>query len=107
MEPLKGAEPDSVARRRQLFADFFRLLGASLGTLSPTERSRPQPIADLDKLAPRLAQTLELLLSGCSEKQVAIQMKLSQHTVHGYVKNLYRIYNVSTRSELLAKHLKR
>jgi DNA-binding NarL/FixJ family response regulator len=72
----------------------------------------PQPeIAAIDPspadLPPRLSQTLQLLLLGDSEKQVAHKLKLSRNTVHVYVKALYRRYEVQTRAELLARHFKR
>jgi len=46
---------------------------------------------------------MELLLIGDGEKQVAIKLGLSRHTVHQYVKELYEALNVSSRSELLAE----
>src|SRR4051812_28848641 len=54
------------------------------------------------QLPPRLLQTLILLMDGLSEKQVARALHVSPHTVHVYVKALYRRYAVSSRSELLA-----
>lgn len=56
-------------------------------------------------LTPRLRDTLRLLLTGLSEKQVADALQLSQHTVHGYVKELYQRMRVSSRAELLARCL--
>lgn len=53
-------------------------------------------------LAPRVAQTLERVLKGDSEKQIAAKLGLSPHTVHDYMKTLYREFGVSTRAELLA-----
>jgi two-component system nitrate/nitrite response regulator NarL len=50
-----------------------------------------------------MRQTLALLLAGDSEKQIAHRLGLSQHTVHVYVKALYRRYDVSSRGELLAR----
>ena len=50
-----------------------------------------------------MEQTLRSLLGGDSEKQVAAKLGLSQHTVHVYVKQLYKKYGVSTRAELLAR----
>jgi DNA-binding CsgD family transcriptional regulator len=58
-------------------------------------------------LPPRLAQTLGLLLNGDSEKQVAHRLDLSPHTVHVYVKKLYKRFGVSSRAELLAQRLRR
>jgi DNA-binding CsgD family transcriptional regulator len=61
----------------------------------------------LFRLAPRLRQTLEALLEGDSEKQAALRLGLSVHTVHEYVATLYRRFEVSSRAELLAHFLRR
>lgn len=57
----------------------------------------------VDALQPRLRKVMNLLLEGDSEKQVAFKLKLSPHTVHEYVKNLYAELGVSSRGELLAQ----
>ena len=54
-------------------------------------------------LPPRLTQTLEGLLGGNSEKQIAYQLGLSTHTIHNYIRALHRRYDVTSRAELLAK----
>jgi DNA-binding CsgD family transcriptional regulator len=54
-------------------------------------------------LSPRQRQVLALLQRGLGEKQVAAELGVSQHTVHDYVKALYRAHAVRSRSELLAK----
>ena len=56
-------------------------------------------------LSPRARDVLRLLLSGASEKQVAYELKLSQHTVHTYVKSIHSAYRVSSRAELLVRCL--
>jgi DNA-binding NarL/FixJ family response regulator len=50
---------------------------------------------------------LQHLLEGDAEKQVALKLGLSPHTVHEYVKVLYRKLEVSSRSELLARFIGR
>jgi DNA-binding NarL/FixJ family response regulator len=45
------------------------------------------------------------LLRGASEKQVAFDLNLSQHTVHSYAKSIYSAYRVSSRAELLVRCL--
>jgi DNA-binding CsgD family transcriptional regulator len=45
---------------------------------------------------------LALLADGHSEKQVARDLGISPHTVHGHVKALHRRLGVSSRAELLA-----
>jgi DNA-binding CsgD family transcriptional regulator len=56
-------------------------------------------------LQPRLLKVLEQLLPGYSEKQVAVRLGYSPHTVHTYVKAIYKHFAVTSRSELLAKLL--
>jgi DNA-binding CsgD family transcriptional regulator len=121
MRPLNGSMPDHTVGRRRLLADLCRFIGVKVGTLPPESlgfpptptaggdspdpvESIPEPVSEL---SPRLEQTLRHLLGGDSEKQVARKLALSQHTVHVYVKALYRRFEVSSRAELLAKHLKK
>lgn len=54
-------------------------------------------------LSPRQRQTLQHLLAGQGEKQIAADMGLSVNTIHHYIKVLYRHFGVSSRSELLAR----
>ncbi|HEX5269750.1 MAG TPA: helix-turn-helix transcriptional regulator [Gemmataceae bacterium] len=56
----------------------------------------------LGGLSPRQRQTLTLLLSGDSEKGVALRMGLSRHTVHDHVIALYKHFGVNSRAELMA-----
>jgi len=98
--------------RRKLVADFCKLLGSqppitrSADTTAPLAAPPSAELAD-PPLAPRLQQTLELLLAGDSEKQIARKLAISPHTVHAYVKSLYRKFEVSSRGELLARWVKR
>jgi len=66
------------------------------------EPARSVDAALLRGLGPRLGQTLRLLTRGLGERQVAAELGLSPHTVHEYVKTLYRHFGVSSRGELLA-----
>jgi DNA-binding NarL/FixJ family response regulator len=49
-----------------------------------------------------MRQTLRLLLAGDGEKQIAQKLRLSQHTIHVYVKALYRGFGVNSRGELMS-----
>jgi DNA-binding CsgD family transcriptional regulator len=53
-------------------------------------------------LTPREKQTLTLLLAGAAEKEIAGELSLSLHTVHGYVKTIYARFGASSRAQLLA-----
>jgi DNA-binding CsgD family transcriptional regulator len=86
---------------RRLVHWFLHELGPLVG---PTLRSMREPPAC--ELPPRLQQTLECLLDGDSEKQVALRLGLSRQTVHDYVKALYRRFGVCSRAELLSRYLR-
>jgi DNA-binding CsgD family transcriptional regulator len=53
----------------------------------------------------RHRQTLHRLMEGDSEKQVARYLGISQHTVHVYIKHIFRTFSVSSRGELMAQIL--
>jgi DNA-binding CsgD family transcriptional regulator len=54
------------------------------------------------RLSPRLKQTLDGLLEGLSEKEIAARLRISVHTVHDYVKTLHVRFRVSSRAQLVA-----
>lgn len=85
----------SVDRRRRLVAMFCAMLGEQVLEGKPVSSGPP--------LSRRQRQTLELLLTGNAEKQIAAQLSISRHTVHVYVKSLYKRFGVNSRPELLAK----
>jgi DNA-binding NarL/FixJ family response regulator len=113
---VRGEPGLSADGRRQIMADYLKSVGSRLvpekpqppappNVPNPTTNPTPLP-ADPKvklKLSPRLRQTLDRLLVGDSEKQVARHLALSKNTVHVYVKALYRQYKVNSRGELLAK----
>lgn len=86
---------DSEQQKRELVAGFCRLVGAQFG-------AAPQSVS-ANQLPRRLRQTLARLLAGDSEKQIATALGISRHTVHVYVKALYRRFEVCSRGELLAR----
>jgi DNA-binding CsgD family transcriptional regulator len=102
-EPTPIPEPqvsDTVQRRRKMVAMFCKMLG------DQTAEGK-SPDIDGPPLAPRQRQTLELLLSGNAEKEIAARLAISRHTVHVYVKSLYKRFGVSSRAELLARWVQR
>jgi DNA-binding CsgD family transcriptional regulator len=92
------AVPDSIQKKRKLVADWCRLLGGDLKPLGGPETKG---------LSPRHLQTLQRLLAGDSEKEIAAYLGVSPHTVHVYVKGLYRHFNVASRGELTARFVRR
>ena len=54
-------------------------------------------------LPPRQRQTLQYVLAGNREREIAATLGLSVNTVHDYVKALHRHFGVSRRDELLTR----
>jgi DNA-binding CsgD family transcriptional regulator len=68
---------------------------------APVEYACPVRIPATE-LAPRYQRVLQHLLAGGSEKALADQLNLSRHTIHEYVRAIYKKFNVNSRSELMA-----
>ena len=84
-------------RERAFLRLFIREVDELAGTaLSINEEG---PFAGLSV---RARQVLEALLQGDTEKQIAARLGVSRHTVHDYVKEIYRRFKVSSRGELSA-----
>ena len=78
-----------------------------ISTLIPKDgflRFRSLPTG-LPVLTPAQRRVLDGFLDGNTEKEIATRLELSQHTVHTHAKAIYRAYCVSTRAELIARHL--
>jgi DNA-binding CsgD family transcriptional regulator len=63
--------------------------------------STSSPI-QLEELSQREREILLMLLSGDSEKEIAASLHRSVHTVHTFVSQLHKRFNVSSRGELMA-----
>lgn len=97
VKALPSDAPDSLQHKRRMIAEFCKLLGAQF--------SKPKPDPTLG-LSPRHLQTLQRMLKGDGEKQVAQHLGVSRHTVHVYVKALYLHFRVNSRGELFALFVK-
>lgn len=53
--------------------------------------------------SPRHRQTLHRLMEGDSEKQAARHLGISPHTLHLYVRQMFRTFDVDSRGELMAR----
>jgi DNA-binding CsgD family transcriptional regulator len=71
--------------------------------LVPRDPTAADSIGPMVHFPPRLQRVLRCLLDGRREKEVARQLGLSQHTVHQYVKMIYKELKVGSRAELLAQ----
>src|SRR5438874_13759691 len=93
--PVQGN--DAAERQRRLIAELCKVVEAYIsgGVASGAVG-----------LSPRMRQTLDGLMLGDSEKQIAGKLRVSPHTVHVYVKQLYKRFNANSRGELMARFVR-
>src|SRR4051812_41865564 len=105
--PIDGR--DQADRRRRLVAELCKLVGDQTSDGRPGGNGAAPShsvIANLTGLSPRMRQTLGFLIKGDSERQISLKLGISQHTVHVYVRQLYKRFDVSSRGELLARFIR-
>jgi DNA-binding CsgD family transcriptional regulator len=81
--------------------EILHLVHVGVGGHIFDDRSEAFPWAA--KLPPRVRQTLDTLLTGASDKEIAARLGLSPHTVRDYIKAIFKAYRVSSRVELIAR----
>jgi DNA-binding CsgD family transcriptional regulator len=98
---------DVLGRFSDQDAELAGVLWRSCGSSEPVVTASPptQPIEGLGA-SPRVREVLGYLLDGFAEKQIASRLCISHHTVHVYVKDLYRQLGVNSRAQLLVRCLK-
>lgn len=70
-------------------------------------RQRAQTAKELDSLTPRETQILELLSTGNSSKEIAAALGISVRTVGTHLHHIYDKLHVASRSQAVAKFLRR
>jgi DNA-binding NarL/FixJ family response regulator len=69
---------------------------------------RPAPVAQpTEELSPREKEVLDCLAQGFLYKEIAEKLGISYETVHTYIRRIYEKLQVRTRTEAVAKFLRR
>jgi DNA-binding CsgD family transcriptional regulator len=95
------ADPSGWPRRAAFQAD-----GVTLYLVMP-DKALDVSLPDPQHIPPRLAKIARLVISGCTDKQIASQTGLTFATVRTYVRQIYRRLKVHTRVELVNLSLAR
>lgn len=90
------ADPKDWPRRATIQADGQTFTLAIPDAALETTSAAPEP-----QLPPRLAKIARLVISGCTDKQIASRTGLSFSTVRTYVRQIYRRIGVHSRVELV------
>lgn len=67
----------------------------------------PAMIETTENLSPREAEVLDLLSQGLIYKEISDKLGISYETVHTYIRRIYEKLQVRTRTEAVAKFLRR
>jgi DNA-binding NarL/FixJ family response regulator len=70
-------------------------------------KQSPTPSKGLNELSPREKEILECLVEGMSYKMIASYCKISIDTVRFHIRHIYEKLQVSSKSEAVAKALRR
>jgi DNA-binding CsgD family transcriptional regulator len=81
---------------------IVHLIASQIDWLHRAETDVPANSDQLLHLSPRQREVLVHLMSGDSRKQIAIKLHLSEHTISGHMKEIYRVFGVGSRIELLS-----
>jgi DNA-binding CsgD family transcriptional regulator len=84
--------------------DLLNLFHLECGRMFEAPSPRAGDVTS-SRLARRQRQTLELLLAGLGDKEIASRLGISLHTVNHYTKTIYRHFGVGSRASLIARHL--
>lgn len=95
--PAAPADPKDWPRRATIHAEGHTYaLVIPDAALETAPNTAPEP-----QLPPRLAKIARLVISGCTDKQIASRTGLSFSTVRTYVRQIYRRIGVHSRVELV------
>jgi len=78
--------------------------GRSLGqsqAVTPFRRTRTGELRSRSPLSPREIQILEVIAQGCSNKEVAQILCISNHTLKNHLNNIFKKLNVEDRTQAL------
>jgi DNA-binding NarL/FixJ family response regulator len=91
-EVKRGGSPMTTHIARKVVQSFQRSAAATAQTESLSEREQ---------------QVLDLLSQGLMYKEIADKLQISYETVHTYIRRIYEKLQVRTRTEAVAKFLRR
>jgi DNA-binding NarL/FixJ family response regulator len=88
-------------------AVYQGLVVAPISLLEPLWIEAPQAAPEdlVDQLTPREAETLQLLAQGLANKQIALELEISEHTVKFHVSSIYAKLGVTNRMEAVRSGL--
>ena len=106
LEAELGCESQPLSQGLKAAASGLPYRSAAVERLlaEPADTSNETSMA---RLTPREEEVLTLIISGCTDREIAQRLCLSPQTVRGYGKDIRRKFGVRSRVELLGKALRK
>ena len=108
--PMSGGGNSAVGIYRKLGCPHFSEREARIAHIILSEvpwlhftAFPDQASQEITRLYPRHRTVLNLLGEGWSRKKIAAHLAISENTVHGYVKDIFKHFGTHSQSELLAR----
>lgn len=103
---LKTAQPDEIIDAIRQAADGGTPMSPRVArSLIDILARLTQPVTDVE-LSPREREMLKYLVDGLTNKEIAVRMDISTHTVDSYARTLFTKLNVRSRAAAVARALK-
>jgi NarL family two-component system response regulator YdfI len=101
--------PDQlVAALEAVAAGLIVMHPAEVGAVFPTAEPSSRPFAELaEPLTPRESEVLQMLASGLGNKQIAVRLAISEHTVKFHVASILGKLGAGTRTEAVSLGIRR
>ena len=100
---IGAVSADLIVIHPEVFGEFTVRRKAKRVTPVPEYTcARACLIAPLQQLSPRESEVLNLLAEGLANKEIAWQLKISEHTVKFHVTSIFNKLDASTRAEAVA-----
>lgn len=105
IKPQDSSQEVKVVFKKSVIYDHKNTLSGFIGTIELHKNIVPDPLTTLRKLTEREIETLNLLASGKSVKQIASILQISPHTVTDHLKSIYLKLDVHSKNEAIYKAL--
>lgn len=96
----RTATADTISAAIVAASNGLVTVDPALAALRPTRPVEPEPI---DDLTPRELEVLQLLAAGLSNKEIAVRLAISEHTVKFHVNAVLAKLDADTRTEAVVR----
>jgi two-component system nitrate/nitrite response regulator NarL len=96
---MKDVSPEALIQSLQLIMLGEKVFPTNLATMLLDMNSAPSPVNSLRGLSPREQEILQALVTGASNKLIAIKLGITEATVKVHLKTLLRKIDVNNRTQ--------